>query len=144
MKIDDILANWQKDGQLDRTNLVKAAQDVPVHHAKYIKMLLTARLQYKKLELQYAALKDEKIEFYRDGPTSEKLKLGWEMPAKGLLKSHELTGYMSRDPHIIEMQLKLATALEKMNLLESILQQINSRSFLIGHILEWEKLTNPR
>lgn len=143
MKIDEIFSEWQKDGEIDRTNLAKAAQDVPRHHAKYLKLLLTSRLQYKKLELQYNALKEEKFEFYKDGPTSEQLAKGWELPPKGKIPTHEIPKYMTRDTQLVEMQLKLATALEKMNMLESILQQINSRSFLIGHILEWNKLADP-
>jgi hypothetical protein len=68
MKLEDILAEWDKDSQLDRTKLDSVALGIAKMHAKYIRILSQRENASTKYEAEYKRLKFDKYEFYDDGP----------------------------------------------------------------------------
>lgn len=142
MKIEDILDMWQVDCKIKMHDIAASAEEIPRLHAKYIRLLTTDRLLLVKYQKQYEILKFDKTVFYLEGPTQQQLDVGWEYPAKGKILRAELQIYMNSDKQIIEMQLKIAQQQEKINLVESIITQINNRSFYLNNIIEWKKFNN--
>ena len=50
MKLEDIQTFWEKDSQVDRTELGEEALKIPQLHSKYFKIYSQERLTLRKLE----------------------------------------------------------------------------------------------
>ena len=82
MTLAELPAEWDKDCQIDRTELGQEAIKIPQLHSKYYKIYSISRLQLRKLEADFKTLKLEKYEFYTMGPTEETQAKGWALPAR--------------------------------------------------------------
>lgn len=139
MKIEDIYKEWEKDSQIDRTELGEEALKIPKLHHKYFQIFTTERLTHKKLDSDLKRLRLEKHEFYTQGPTKETQEKGWQLPAIGKILKSDVNTYIEADKDIIELSLKIGVQLEKLELLESIIKSLTNRGFNIKTAVEWEK-----
>jgi thymidylate synthase len=142
MNIDDILSSWKSDVEIDQTDLSNESLKIPKLHHKYYKIYVHESLLLRKYESDLKKLRLEKYEFYTQGPNEETNKKGWELPAKGLILKTDIPMYMDGDPDIINLSLKIGLQQEKIDLLESIIKQINNRGFLIKSSIEFIRFTN--
>ena len=138
MTIDQILEHWEKDAEIDRTELGSEAIKTPQLHHKYFKMFSKERLKLRKLESEYKRLKFDKYEFYTEGP-NETTPPHWELPARGRILKGEVQNYIDSDPEIIELTLKISYQQEKIDLLESIIKTLANRGYQISAAIQWEK-----
>lgn len=141
MKLDDIIAEWEKDCDIDKTELADEALRVPKLHHKYFRIYTTEKLLLRKYESQLKQLKLEKYEFYTMGHTEETRDKGWELPPKGLILKGDVPMYMEADNDIVEMSLKIGLQQEKVEFLDSIIKSFRDRGFLIKSAIEWHKFT---
>lgn len=142
MKIDEIYLFWEKDSIIDRTELGDESLNTTKLHNKYIQIWSKERIQFLSLEQQYKKLYLDKHEFYSQGPSKESLELGWKYPDKGLIIKNEISMYIDADRDIINLSLRIGVQKEKIQLLESIIKQIQNRGFAIKNALEWLRFTN--
>ena len=138
MKIDDILNEWEKDSEIDRTELGTEALKIPKLHHKYFKIFAAERLRLRKIETELKSLKFDKYEFYTEGP-NEDTPSHWKMPARGRILKGEVNNYIDSDKEIIEMNLKIGYQQEKIELLESIIKTLSNRGYQISAAIQWEK-----
>ena len=141
MKIEEIIANWEKDTDIDRTELGEEALKIPKLHHKYFQVYTSERLLLRKLEAEMKQLKLDKYEFYTQGPSRESQERGWDMPARGMILKQEMPMYMEGDKHIVELSLKIGYQQEKIELLESIIKSLTNRGFQIKAAIDWYKFT---
>ena len=141
MNIEEILELWEKDSQIDVTELGEEAVKIPKLHSKYYKIFIMERARLMKLHSEMKKLKLEKFEFYTQGPNEETRKKGWEMPAKGMILKADVPMYMEADQQIIDLSLKIGLAQEKVDFLESIIKSFNNRGYNIKSAIEWRKFT---
>ena len=141
MKLEDIYREWDKDCVMDRTALDHEAINIPKLHNKYYKLYTAERLLLKRLNAEMKQLTLAKHEFYTQGPTSEQAK-EWELPAKGLILKNEVPMYMEADKELIAMSLKIGHQEEKIDLLESIIKNINNRQWQIGRAIDFIRWTS--
>jgi hypothetical protein len=141
MNIEEILELWEKDSQIDVTELGEEAVKIPKLHSKYYKIFIMERARLMKLHSEMKKLKLEKFEFYTQGPNEETRKKGWEMPAKGMILKADVPMYMEADHQIIDLSLKIGLAQEKVDFLESIIKSFNNRGYNIKSAIEWRKFT---
>ncbi len=139
MKIDDIYAEWEKDSQINRSELGEEALNIPKLHHKYFKIFTNERLLLRKQEAELKQLKLEKLEFYTLGPTEETHAKGWRLPPQGKILKSEVNNYIDADADIIQLTLKIGIQNEKIALLESIIKSLTARGFNIKAAIEWEK-----
>lgn len=59
-QIEELLEEWRKDADIDRTEPGKALLDIPKLHSKYLNILSKHRLLAKEAEFKYNKM--EKIE----------------------------------------------------------------------------------
>ena len=52
-KLDELLEEWRKDSDIDRTEPGKALLDIPKLHSKYLNILSRHRLLSKEAEFKY-------------------------------------------------------------------------------------------
>ncbi len=139
MKLEDIYSEWEKDANIDITELGEEALKISKLHHKYFKILSHERLQYKKLDAELKMLKLEKHEFYTQGPTKETMERGWQLPPVGKILRSDVNNYIDSDKDIVNISLKIGMQLEKMDLLESIIKTIINRGYNLKVALDWEK-----
>ena len=141
MKIELIFDEWEKDSQIDRTELGDEAVKIPKLHHKYYKVFISERLLLRKLDADLKQLKLEKYEFYTQGPTKEQKEKGWELPARGLILKGDIPTYIDADKDIVELTLRIGFQQEKIELLESIIKSLTNRGFHIKSAIDWHKFT---
>jgi hypothetical protein len=139
LTLDEIFDLWKEDCDIDRQDLGQSALDIAKLHHKYYRIFSQERLTYKKIESEVKRLKLEKYEFFTDGPTEEQIEKGWVLPAKGRILKSDVNMYLDSDKEIINMNLKLAYQMEKLELLESIIKTITNRGFQIRAAIDWAK-----
>jgi hypothetical protein len=139
MTLEELHAEWDKDTQIDRTELGQEAIKIPQLHSKYYKIYSTSRLQLRKLEADFKTLKLEKYEFYTMGPTEETQAKGWTLPARGAILKAEVNNYIDADPDIVKASLKLGLLQEKVQFLEDIIKSLVNRGFQIKSAIDWER-----
>lgn len=143
MKLNEIQNMWAEDAKVDQTNLGRAAARVPELHAKYLNMLTSVRLQYRKAEADYLRLRKLKFRYYRGEMSKEELiELGWEQYLNNRPLKNEMEEVMTTDDDIIQSMDKLEYIKTVLYQLEQILKSINSRTWDIKSSIEWYKFTN--
>jgi hypothetical protein len=139
MKLEEIQDLWERDARIDRTNLSVESLGINVLHQKYWKIFSQERLRLVKLDQEVKKLRHDKWVFYIQGPTSETVAAGWEMPPSGRVLKPDVNGYIDSDPDVIKLNLTYGLQKEKVQFLESIISMIQFRSNQIKNAVEWAK-----
>jgi len=143
MKLNEIQTMWAEDCKVDQTNLGRSAARVPELHAKYLNMLSSVRLQFRKAEADYLRLRKLKYRYYRGELTKEELaELGWDQYLNNRPLKNEMDEVMTTDDDIIQSMDKLEYIKTVLFQLEQILKSINSRTWDVKSAIEWYKFTN--
>jgi Recombination, repair and ssDNA binding protein UvsY len=140
MKLEEIYEEWNKDSEIDKTELGDEALKIPKLHHKYYQIYTTERMILRKYENDFKQLKLAKYEFYTIGP-SEETPSSWRLPPRGMILKADVPMYMESDKEIIDMSLKIGIQQEKVELLESIIKSLTNRGFQIKSAIEWTKFT---
>lgn len=143
MKLENILAEWDVDSQLDRTKLDTVSLDLPKMHAKYLRILANERLLLKKYDAEYKQLKFDKYDFYCDG-WSEDHPIEWkeQQPARGRILKADVGRYLEADKDIINLSLKMGMQNEKIEVLKSIVDTISRLGFQVKNAIDWMRFQN--
>lgn len=141
MKFEDIFSMWEKDSNIDRTELGDESLKIPKLHHKYYTAFINERNVLRKLESDMKKLKLEIFEFYTQGHNEETRDRGWKMPAKGIILKADIPMYIDADDSIIELSLKIGVQQEKVEFIESILGTIKFRNTIIRNAIDWSKFT---
>jgi hypothetical protein len=139
MKLDDILAEWEKDAKINPTNLGSEAIKIPQLHNKYYRIYVHEKLILRKYIEDSKALKLAKFEFYTMGPTEETHAKGWQLPPQGRVVNAQANTYVDSDKDVINLNLKLGIQHEKVDLLDSIIKSLVNRGFQIKTAVDYEK-----
>lgn len=142
MKIEAIMEEWEKDSDIDKTELGDAALKLAKLHHKYYRFLVNEKMIVKTYESDMHVLKLDKYEFFTQGPNEETVKKGWTLPAKGLILKADIPMYMSADQEIINLSLRIGLQEEKIQALESIIRTLNSMGYNIRAAIDWQKFIN--
>jgi len=143
MKLQEIQSMWTDDCKIDQTNLGRSAARVPELHAKYLNMMSSVRLQYRKAETEYLRIRKLKGKYYRGELTKEELiELQWDQYLNSRPLKNEMDDVMNTDEDIIRLVDKLEYLKTIMYQLEQIIKSINSRTWDIKSAIEWYKFTN--
>lgn len=142
MKIEDIMANWEKDSAIDKTELGDAALNITRLHEKYLRIYTSEKLVYNKINKDYKVLWRDKYEFYTQGPSKETQDKGWVMPAKGRIIKQEIDIYMEADSDLSDMETKLELLKLKLDYLENVLKIIHNMNYKIRAAIDWNRFIN--
>lgn len=139
MKLEQIFAEWEKDSNIDQTELGEESLKISKLHHKYFQILTYERVQHRKLEAELKVMRLEKHEFYTQGPTKETMDKGWQLPPVGKILRSDVANYLEADKDIVNLSLKIGIQLEKIDLLKSIITTLNNRGYNIKAAIDWEK-----
>jgi hypothetical protein len=137
-KLDDLLAMWAKDSDIDRTEPGKALLDIPKLHSKYLNILSNHRLLIREAEFKYNRMKKIKWEYYTGKLDDDQLnKHGWE-PFPFVLKS-DINTYFDADEDLNRLSAQKIMHEEIVEVCNSILIELNSRTYQLRSFIDWEK-----
>ena len=138
MKLESIQELWTSDCVLDDLQLDVESTRIPELHNKYFKIFSDEKLRLVKYESKMKELSKLKWLYYTGKLDKDSLdRLEWE-PFELEIKTRnklDLDRFLNSDKDMIEMQ-------EKINYLESIINTIINRNFLIKSIIDWRKFTS--
>lgn len=137
-ELQKLLDMWAVDSNIDRTEPGKELINIPKLHSKYLNILSRHRMLSKQSEFKYNKIRKLKWEYYTGKLDSDQLKeYGWE-PFPYTLKS-DITTYMESDDDINKHLVKKIMHDEIVELCQSILKELNSRTFQLRDFIAWER-----
>ena len=137
-QLDELLEEWRKDSEIDRTEPGKALINIPKLHSKYLNTLSQHRLLAKQAEFKYNKMKKVKWEYYTGKLDDEQLEqYGWQ-PFPFVLKS-EITTYFESDEDLNKLIAQKMLHEEIVDVCQSILKELNSRTFQLRDFIAWER-----
>lgn len=139
MNIDEIHLEWEKDCDIDISQISEETRRVPKLHAKYYRFYTSEHSILRKLRAEHSKLIKLKTEYYLGELTSEELdELGWEPNLKKVLKQN-VKDVIDTDNQVIKHKLMIGEQDEKVQLIESIIKTINNRGYLLKTALDFER-----
>ena len=139
MKIETIVAEWSQDLQINQGDISSESSNIPKLHNKYYLYYINEGMQLKKLKTEYKKFLKLKNEYYRGELGPEELReYGWSPQPLKILRQ-DIPTYIEADEEVIDMSLKVAAQEYKVNYLEEIIRQINSRGYQLKTILDFER-----
>lgn len=139
MKIEEIVAEWSKDCEIDQTNVSGESANIPKLHNKYYQMYMGEGFKLRKMKGDHKMLVKLKGEYYRGELSMEELNdYGWEPQPLKILRS-DIPAYIDADKGIIDSSLRIGMQEEKVDYLENIIKMISNRGFQLNTIVQWEK-----
>lgn len=140
MNLDDILVMWEADSAIDDNHLGEASTTTAKLHAKYLKLLVNAKLRRTKLEIDLNALRKTKIRYYRGELTRNELaELGWEQWQYNKPLKAEMDEFLKGDDDLAKIQTRLDYIETLVYALESIMSQIKQRDFQLSNGIKWKQ-----
>ena len=141
MTLEEVLNQWTIDSLIEKTDLDEVSRKTPALHAKYLSLLVNAKLKMKKQEMDQKTLLKEKWLWYNGKMTEEKIKeLGWNPdPLDGLkIMKGDMDHYYDSDPEIQASELKIQYLKTMIDTLNEIVNNLNWRHQTINNMIKWK------
>ena len=139
--MNKILDMWEKDAVIDQTEPSRELLKIPTLHNKYLSILMRHRQASKDISFNFLMMKKIKWEYYNGKMSKEQLKEhGWE-PFGFTLKS-DVTTYMEADSDLIQLTKQKIAHDEIIFAIESIMKELNARTFQLRDYIAYEKFIN--
>ena len=138
--IDKLLEEWSKDSKIDETEPGRELIRIPQLHSKYLNIMTHHNLILKKISNDYNVKKKLKWEYYSgDLNSPEDLEeYGYEPMVKKVLRQ-DMSLYIDSDKELTDILLKKAVHQEIVDVCQSILKELHSRTFQLRSFIEYEK-----
>lgn len=141
MTIEELELEWEGDLTIDEVRLDTAALDVPKLLNKYLKIQNKIKQQSLILKVKYADLQQIKGLYYTGKMSQEELEeQGWE-PFHLKVLRNDLKMYYETDHDLKKIKLKQDYNDLMESYLNSIISNINNRSYLITNAIKWKAFT---
>ena len=133
--LDTIQGMWEKDSKLDPDNLHTESLNIPTLHAKYFELYNTIFLLRKKAEQQRKNIRHERYEYF-SGKAEPDVYITDPFPKK-IRDKDTMQKYLDADAKLSNASLKIDYYDTMLVYIESILKQINNRTFQIKNAIEF-------
>tara|TARA_B100000424_G_scaffold208904_1_gene166230 strand:- start:2296 stop:2733 length:438 start_codon:yes stop_codon:yes gene_type:complete len=139
LKLEEIQELWNRDRDIDISNLAVESVRIPQVHDKYLKIYIDERIKLKGLEFDLAKITRLKTNYYAGTMSQEELdELGWQPFLVKVIKG-ERQAYLDSDDDIIKLKKNMVIVQEKINYVDSIIKMISNRGFQIKSAIDWIK-----
>lgn len=139
MLIDKLIEEWEQDCVIDEQDIAGSALKTPNLHAKYLKILIDYKLKKVKATSEMSDKRLLKTKYFKGHLTTEELnELGWQPYQFRALKG-DIDELLDADPDIQKTKNKIEYCNSAIYLIESVLQEIKSRSFHTRVAMDWIK-----
>jgi hypothetical protein len=140
--LEKILSMWKEDSHIDPLKLDEISALTPMHHAKYLAILSTAKQKKKKVYHEQQNLLKDKWLWYNGKLSQAEIEaLGWDYDALNGLKilKGDMDYYYNSDPEIQKSEEKLEYWKNVVETLDEIIQNLRWRHATIKNIIEFKK-----
>jgi hypothetical protein len=140
MTLDELKDSWEKDCQIDSHHLDDESLKTVNLHAKYLRLLIDARMKKSALQLDYKTKRQLRFRFYRGELTQEELAENkWEQyqgikPIKNVMDE-----LLDGDDILNRIAIKIEYVETHIYFLESVMHGIKSRGWDIKNAIEFKK-----
>lgn len=142
-KLNDVLTYWEIDSEVDRTSPDSELLKIPKLHNKYLKILTQHRLASQKSKFEYSRMKKIRREYYLGALDEETLKeFGWPQFDLRLGTKQNIEMYLESDDNLIKLLEKKAYHDEVVFACESIMKELQSRTWQLKEFINWQRFTN--
>lgn len=125
---------------MDNDLLCEESTKIPQLHQKYMELFNTFFLMKKDLEVKLKVIKRDKWLYYKGRAPAEVYK---NMPFDlKLTTREEIDMFIEADEDYQRALLKLDYIEQTITFLDSVLRQINNRTYQIKNAIEWQKFQN--
>ena len=139
MKLEEIQELWNRDREIDISELATESIRIPQIHDKYLKIYVDEKIKLRKLQLNLAKISKMKSDYYSGRMSQEELdRLEWQPFLVKVLKG-EVNSYVESDDDIIKLKETIALMEEKITYIDSVIRMINNRGFQIKSAIDWIK-----
>ena len=139
MKLEEIQELWNRDREIDISELATESIRIPQIHDKYLKIYVDEKIKLRKLQLNLAKISKMKSDYYSGRMSQGELdRLEWQPFLVKVLKG-EVNSYVESDDDIIKLKETIALMEEKINYIDSVIRMINNRGFQIKSAIDWIK-----
>ena len=139
MKLEEIQELWNRDREIDISELATESIRIPQIHDKYLKIYVDEKIKLRKLQLNLAKISKMKSDYYSGRMSQEELdRLEWQPFLVKVLKG-EVNSYVESDDDIIKLKETIALMEEKINYIDLVIRMINNRGFQIKSAIDWIK-----
>lgn len=139
MKLEEIQLLWERDAQIDRTELGEESLRIPQLHSKYFKIFSQERLLFRKMEADFKQMYKNKYEWYNGSISEESLKEHeWEPNPLKILRT-DIPMHLEADRDLQSLSLKMEMQKEKVEFVEAIIKSLTTRGFQIKSAIDWER-----
>ena len=140
MNLETFQDMWKKDSVIDTDLYCEESTKVPQLHMRYMEFFNTYSLMKKEKELELSQIIRDKWLYYK-GKAPAKIYKDMPFDLK-LTTKEEISMFIDADDEVKKLQYKIAYIDQTLVFLESVLKQINNRTFQIKNAIEWEKFKN--
>ena len=139
MKLEEIQLLWERDAQIDRTELGEESLRIPQLHSKYFKIFSQERLLFSKMEADFKQMYKNKYEWYNGSISEESLKEHeWEPNPLKILRT-DIPMHLEADRDLQSLSLKMEMQKEKVEFVEAVIKSLTTRGFQIKSAIDWER-----
>lgn len=138
MKLNELIAESEKDAVIDRTCLDSESLRTPELVNKYLKELMHDKLAYRTLKIEYDEVELERWKYYTGKAEPEVYK---KEPFDFKVLRGDIDKFLNADKYIVEKKKKLAILEEKIRFLEETIKTMNNRNFTIKNAVDWMRFT---
>jgi hypothetical protein len=141
--LDELHDEWEKDGDIDKTEIGDELLKIPRLHAKYLRILSYHNSQSKELGINYTKAKKIRYEYYQGDLNNpdDLAKYGFDPMVKRILKT-EIPLYIESDATLLSIIRKKNMHDEIAATTNSILKELNSRTYQLRSYIDYEKFIN--
>ena len=138
--LDTFQEMWEKDAEIDRDNLHDESLNIPSLHAKYFELYNTIFLLRKKAEQQRKNIRHERYEYF-SGKSDPEVYVDNPFPKK-IRDKDTMQKYLDADEKLSTSSLKIDYYDTMLVYLESILKEIQNRTFQIKNAIEFMRFNS--
>lgn len=130
VKLETILEYWKIDSNVNTTSPHEELVKIPILHAKYLEILSQHKLKIHKVKFDYSKMKKIRREYYSGSLDKDTLDhYQWEQFDLKVGNKSNIDLYLESDDYLIKLLEKRAYHEECVNICESILKELHSRTF---------------
>ena len=128
---------WKTDSKLDEDQHDNDSLAIPQLHMKYMEFYNRFSLMKKEREIEMKRLIKEKWLYYKGKAPSKVYK---ELPFDlKLTTKEEISMFIEADEDVQKLQYKIGYIDQVVYYLDTIMRQINSRTYHIKNAIEWKR-----
>lgn len=140
MNLENIQEMWKRDSVIDSDLYCEESTRIPQLHQKYMELFNTFFLMQKEQEAKLKTTKRDKWLYYKGrAPASVYKDAPFDLK---LTTREEIDMFIEADEEYQKIILKLDYIGQVLAFLDSVLRQLNNRTFQIKNAIEWQKFQN--